>query len=141
MIGKVVFKVWSIFPIQNLWYSFTRGNSFLQTPSQSLLGKQKNPFFSIIYGTFNFNVSIPPPCKHANTKSIQKVNSTFDWSKVFLCRNANEKCKILIDILLDVFKSFILHKTQKCDYKNPAWMNRMITLSIKKIKTYQEIIC
>ena len=38
-----MFKFLSIFQIQNLWYSFTRDNSFLQTPSQSLPGNQKNP--------------------------------------------------------------------------------------------------
>ena len=43
---KAMFKFWSIFHIQNLWYSFTRDNSFLQTPSQSLTGKQKNPSLS-----------------------------------------------------------------------------------------------
>ena len=36
-------KLWSVFYIQNVWYSFTRGNSFQQTPSQSLPGKQENP--------------------------------------------------------------------------------------------------
>ena len=30
------------FYIQNLWYSFIRDNSFLQTPSQSLTGKQNS---------------------------------------------------------------------------------------------------
>ena len=38
-----MFKFWSIFHIQNLWHSFTRDNSFLQTPSHSLTEKQKNP--------------------------------------------------------------------------------------------------
>ena len=32
--------------MQNLWYGCTRGNSFLQTPSQSLTGKQENPSLS-----------------------------------------------------------------------------------------------
>ena len=34
------FKFWSIFHIQNLWYSFTRDNSFLQTLTSL---SQKNP--------------------------------------------------------------------------------------------------
>ena len=71
--------------------------------------------------------------KHTNTESIQKAISTFDWSKAFLHRNANEKCKILTGILLKVFKNFIPHKTQKCDYKASDWMNRSIT--------FQEILC
>ena len=33
----------SVFHIQNLWYSFNRDNSFVQTPLQSISGKQKNP--------------------------------------------------------------------------------------------------
>ena len=41
-------------------------------------------------------------------------------------RNANEKCKILTDILLNVYKNFIPHKTQKLDYKTPDWMHKPI---------------
>ena len=48
----------------------------------------------------------------------------FDWSKVFLHRNANEKCKILTDTLLNVFKTFIPQKTQKFEFKTPNWMNK-----------------
>ena len=43
---------------------------------------------NIIYGTLNFDIPLPPPYyrdvryyKHANTENIQKVISTFDWSK------------------------------------------------------------
>ena len=94
---------------------------------------------NIIYGTLNFNVLLPPPYyrdiwdyKHANTESIQKAISNFDWSKTFLHRSVNEKCKILTEILLNIFKNFIPNKTQKFDYKTPDWMNRSITLSLKK---------
>ena len=41
-----------------------------------------------INGTLNFDILLPPPYyrdvwdyKHANTESIQKAISTFDWSK------------------------------------------------------------
>ena len=37
-ISKAMLKLWFIFHIQNLWYNFTRDNSFLQTPWQSLNG-------------------------------------------------------------------------------------------------------
>ena len=67
--------------------------------------------------------------------------SKFDWSKAFFHRNANEKCKILNYILLNVFKNFIPQKTQKFDYKTPDCMNRSIALSLKKIKTYEEMLC
>ena len=53
---------------------------------------------NIIYRTLNFNISLPPlyyrdvwDYKHANTESIQKAISTFNWSKAFLHRNSNEK--------------------------------------------------
>ena len=36
-------KIWSKFHIQILWYSFTRDNSFILTPSSYLPGKQENP--------------------------------------------------------------------------------------------------
>ena len=42
MISKAMFKFWSIFHIQNPWCGFTRDNSFLQTPSQLLPGKQES---------------------------------------------------------------------------------------------------
>ena len=103
---------------------------------------------NIIYETLNFNVPLPPPYyrdsgdyKHANTESIQKTISNFDWSKAFYHRSVNEKCKILTEILLNVFKDLIPNKNQKFDYKTPDWMNRSITLSLKKIKSYQEILC
>ena len=38
-----MFKFWFVFHVQIIWQSFIRDNSFLQTPSQSLIGKQKNP--------------------------------------------------------------------------------------------------
>ena len=66
----------------------------------------------------------------------------FDWSKASLHRNTNEKRKILTDILLNVFKKLIFHKTQKFDYKTLNWMNRLIMLFFKNnIKTYREILC
>ena len=73
-------------------------------------------------GTLNFDIPFPPPYhrdvwdyKHTNTESIQKTISTFDRSKAFIHRNANEKCEILTDVLLNVFKNYIPHKTQKFD--------------------------
>ena len=38
------------------------------------------------------------------------------------------------DILLNVFENFIPHKTQKFEHKTPDWMNKSITLSLKKSK-------
>ena len=81
---------------------------------------------NIIYRTLNFNIPLLPPYyrdiwdyKTANTESIQKAILTFDWSKAFLHQNAKEKCKILTDVSLNVFKNDIPHKTQKSDHKTP----------------------
>ena len=59
----------------------------------------------IIYGTLNFNVSLPPPYyreiwdyKHANTENIQKVISMFDWRKAFKNKSTNEIIKVLTDL-------------------------------------------
>ena len=58
--------------------------------------------------------------KHANTESIQKAVSSFDWFKAFFVhRNENEKCKILTDILFNVFKNFIPSKIQNFDTETP----------------------
>ena len=79
--------------------------------------------------------------KHPNTENIQKAISTVDWSKSFF-PPSNCKWKMQnTSILLNVFKNFIPYKTKKFDSKTHDWMNRTITLSLKKIKTYKEILC
>ena len=42
-ISKAIFKFRSKFYIQNLWHSFIRDSSFLQTPHQVPPGKQESP--------------------------------------------------------------------------------------------------
>ena len=117
---------------------FSSNTSFVKNCGSELLICEKC-HHNIIYGTLNFDIPLPPPYdkdiwdyKHANTEIIQKAISTFYWSKSFLRRNANEKCKIPTDVLLNVFKNYIPHKTQKFDYKTPDWMNKSITSSLKK---------
>ena len=82
-------------------------------------------------GNLKLRYTLPPPYyrdvwdyKHANTESIQKAVSMFDWPKASPHRHANEKCKILTDILLNVFENFIPHKTQKFEHKTLDWMNK-----------------
>ena len=76
--------------------------------------ESNNPFMrniitthNITYGTLDFNVTLPPPYyreiwgyKNADTESIQKAISNFDWSKALRNKNANESCKLLTDILI-----------------------------------------
>ena len=109
---------------------FSSNTSFVKNCGSELSIYEKF-HYEIIYGTLNFDAPLSPPYyrdawdyKHANTESIQKAISMFGWFTVFLHRNANEKCKILADTLLNVFKTFIPHKTQKFDFKTPNWMNK-----------------
>ena len=104
---------------------FSSNTSFVKNCGSELSIYEKC-HHNIIYGTLNFDIPLPPPYyrdiwdyKHADTDSIQKAISAFDWSKAFLHRNANEKCKILTDILLTVFKNLIPHKSQMFSYKTP----------------------
>ena len=89
---------------------FSSNTSFVKN-CRSELSIYEKCHHNIIYGTLNFDIPLPPPYyrnvwnyKHENTESIQRAISTFDWSKTFLHRNANEKGKILTDTLLNVLK-------------------------------------
>ena len=69
---------------------FSSNTSFVKNCGSELLIYEKC-HHNIIYGTLNFNVLLPPSYyrdlwdyKHVNTENIQKVISTFDWSKAFL---------------------------------------------------------
>ena len=104
---------------------FSSNTSFVKN-CRSELSIYEKCHHNIIYGTLNFDIPLPPPYyrnvwnyKHANTESIQKAVSTFDWSKTFLHRNANEKGKILTDTLLNVFKNFIPIKLKSLTIKLP----------------------
>ena len=102
---------------------------------------------SITYRTLDFNVPLPPPYyreiwdyKNADTESIQKAISNFDWPKAFRNKNANESCKLLTDTLMNIFRNYIPHKTKKFDCKTPDWMNTLIISALKKrsilVKSY-----
>ena len=69
---------------------------------------------NITYGTLDFNVPLPPPYyreiwdyKNADTESIQKAISNFDWPKAFRNKNANESCKLLTDTLMVILRNYI----------------------------------
>ena len=75
-----MFKFWSLFQIQNLWYSFTRYNSFLKSPFQSLPEKQKNSSLNTSkHINSNLNVYLFLDSKLQLGKSIEFSN---EWMKV-----------------------------------------------------------
>ena len=76
---------------------FSLNTSFVKN-CESELSIYEKYYLNIIYGPLNFDAPLPPPhyrdvwdLENADTESIQKAISTFDWSKIFLNRNANEK--------------------------------------------------
>ena len=95
---------------------------------------------NIIYGTLNFNISLPPPYfrkiwndKNVNIGCIQKPVYNFDCTRDFQNWNFNKKSKILSETLLNIFHSFFPHKIiKKIDYKTPEWINKLIKISLKK---------
>ena len=93
----------------------------------------------IIYGILNLNLPHPPPYyreiwdyKYANTENIQRAISMFERQKAFKNKNTNEMTRILTDTLMNIFKNFILHKTEIFDCKYPEWMNSFIIFSPEK---------
>ena len=81
---------------------------------------------SITYGTPDFSVPLPPSYyreiweyKNADTESIQKVISNFDWSKAFRNKDANENCKLLTDTLMNLSRNYIPNEIKKFDCKTP----------------------
>ena len=93
---------------------------------------------NITYGTLDFYVPLSSLYyreiwyyKNADTESIQKAISNFDWPKAFRNKNANESCKLLTDTLMNIFRNYIPHITKKFDYKTPEWMNTLIISVLK----------
>ena len=94
---------------------------------------------SITYRTLDFNVPLPPPYyreiwdyKNADTESIQKAISNFDWPKAFRNKNANENCKLLMDTFMNIFRNYIPHKTKKFDYRTSEWNKHFDHLCAKR---------
>ena len=79
------------------------------------------------------NISLPPSYsrevwdyKNANVEEIQKPTSLFNWEKAFENLSIDEKVGLLNNILLNLFRNFILNKIVKCSYKHFSWMIKQI---------------
>ena len=79
------------------------------------------------------NISLPPgysrevwDYKNANVEEIQKPTSLFNWEKAFENLSIDEKVGLLNNILLNLFRNFILNKIVKCSYKHFSWMIKQI---------------
>ena len=58
--------------------------------------------------------------------------SNFDWSKAFRNKDANEKCKLLTDTLMNLFRNYIPNEIKKFDWKTPERTNALITSAPKE---------
>ena len=116
---------------------FVSNTTYLNTGiEQSIYDKCHH---NIIYGELNFDIPLPPPYyrklwdyKKANTEAMQRAISAINWERAFQNKDINDKIKILSETLLNIFNNFIPNKISKFDYKKPVWMNKEITLLLKK---------
>ena len=63
---------------------------------------------------------------NANTELIRRAVDQFNWQKVFLKKNVNEKVNIFNETILNILKNLIPHETVLCDERDPPWFNNKI---------------
>ena len=85
----------------------------------------------------SISTSLPPPYyrklwDYKKTEAIQRAISAFNCDMAFQNKDIMDKIKILSDTLLNTFNNFISNKISKFDYKKLVWMNKEITLLLKK---------
>ena len=118
--GIVLENITSTVSSSCIYLIFASNSTYLTTGiEQSIYHKCHH---NIIYGKLNFDIPLPPPYyrkiwdyKKANTEAIKRDISVF-----------------LSLTLLNIFNNFISNKISKFSYKKPVWMNKEITLLLKK---------
>ena len=98
-----------------------------------------NCYYQIIFAKFNLEIVYLPPYvrevwhyKDANTELIRRAINEFNWQRVFLNTNVNEKVDIFNSTILNIFSNFILHISVVCDDKDPPWFNKKIRALIQE---------
>ena len=98
-----------------------------------------NCYHQIIFAKFNLEIVYLPPYvrevwhyKDANTELIRRAINEFNWQRVFLNTNVNEKVDIFNSTILNIFSNFILHISVVCDDKDPPWFNKKIRALIQE---------
>ena len=93
----------------------------------------------IVYAHINFSVHYPPTYEretwHYNRAEIglikQSMNA-FNWKGALANLDSNNQVSVLSNTLLNICKNFIPHKSIKCSYKDPPWMNKEIKIALRK---------
>ena len=98
-----------------------------------------NCYHQIIFAKFNLEIVYLPPYvrevwhyKDANTELIRRAINEFNWQRVFLNTNVNEKVDIFNSTILNIFSNFIPHISVVCDGKDPPWFNKKIRALIQE---------
>ena len=96
----------------------------------------------IIYSKLNLKIECPPPCtpctrkicdySRSETDLSKRSIESFDWSKLFLSKNAHEQVGLFNKTLLNIFHDFIPNKIIVCDDRDLPWMNDEIKKMIKR---------
>ena len=68
--------------------------------------------------------------KDANTELIRRAIDEFNWQRVFLNTNVNEK--VDNSTILNILSNFIPHEFVVCDDKDPPWFNKKIGALIQE---------
>ena len=68
--------------------------------------------------------------KDANTELIRRAINEFNWQRVFLNTNVNEK--VDNSTILNILSNFIPHEFVVCDDKDPPWFNKKIGALIQE---------
>ena len=96
-----------------------------------------NCYHQIIFAKFNLEIVYLPPYvrevwhyKDANTELIRRAINEFNWQRVFLNTNVNEK--VDNSTILNILSNFIPHEFVVCDDKDPPWFNKKIGALIQE---------
>ena len=68
--------------------------------------------------------------KDANTELIRRAIDEFNWQRVFLNTNVNEK--VDNSTILNILSNFIPHEFVVCDDKDPPWFDKKIRALIQE---------
>ena len=85
----------------------------------------------MIFAKFNLEVVYLPPYvqevlhyQDANTELIRQAINEFNWQRVFLNTNVNEKMDIFKSTILNILSNFIPQEVVVCDDKDPLGSTR-----------------
>ena len=87
---------------------------------------------NIIYDKSDISVPLPPKYvrevwdySKAGVQNIKKSIKDFNWGKTLESLSIVSKADLLNKILLNILRSYIPNKKNRCDYCQPRWMTNI----------------